>query len=89
MAGRWLVVTLWVMCVVSALMVVNVTHKVRRETDQLESLRRASAELEVEWGQFLLEQSTWASYSRVHSEAEQVLHMHVPAAENIIFVGKE
>lgn len=89
MASRWLILALWASCIVSALMVVSVTHQVRRDTDQLEGLRRESADLQVQWGQFLLEQSTWASYSRVQSEAEQVLHMQVPAADKIIFVGKE
>ncbi|MBU2885395.1 cell division protein FtsL [Gilvimarinus agarilyticus] len=89
MTARWLVVALWFSCVISALMVVHVTHQVRKETDQLEGLRRESAHLQVEWGQFLLEQSTWASYSRVRTEAERELQMQVPESGQIIFVGKE
>lgn len=89
MAARWLVIVLWFGCVVSALMVVDVTQQVRRETDRLEGLRRESAQLQVEWGQFLLEQSTWASYARVRAEAERVLHMKVPESDQIILVEKE
>ncbi|UTF59639.1 cell division protein FtsL [Gilvimarinus sp. DA14] len=91
-AGRGplvLVLALWCACVVSALAVVSVTQQVRRNTDELESLRRESAELEVQWGQYLLEQSTWASYSRVESKARRELNMHVPHAEQIILIDKE
>ncbi|MDO3382798.1 cell division protein FtsL [Gilvimarinus algae] len=86
-SGQWvLVALLWLACLISALAVVSVTQQVRRETDRLESLRRESAELEVQWGQYLLEQSTWASYSRVEKKAREELDMHVPEAEHIILV---
>ncbi|WP_020207924.1 cell division protein FtsL [Gilvimarinus chinensis] len=84
-----LVVALWSACVVSALAVVSVTQQVRRNIDELESLRRESAELQVQWGQYLLEQSTWASYSRVEAKARRELNMHVPQVEQIILIDKE
>ncbi|MCP8900251.1 cell division protein FtsL [Gilvimarinus xylanilyticus] len=80
------IVLLWCACLVSALGVVDITHQVRRDTDQLESLRRESAELQVQWGQYLLEQSTWASYARVEKKARDELNMHVPQADQIILV---
>ena len=89
-AGRWmLVVGLWLANIVSALAVVAVTQQVRRDTNELEALRRESADLEVQWGQYLLEQSTWASYTRVEKQASEQLGMKVPDASQIILIEKE
>lgn len=87
---RWLVVVgLWLTNIVSALAVVAVTQQVRRDTNELETLRRESADLEVQWGQYLLEQSTWASYTRVEKQAAEQLGMKVPDASQIILIEKE
>lgn len=75
--------------VISALLVVGVTQDVRERTSELEVLRREAAELEVQWGQYLLEQSTWASYARVEKIAREELEMLEPGSEQIIFVNKE
>lgn len=88
--GCWaLVVSLWVANIASALAVVAVTQQVRRDTNQLEALRRESAEVEVQWGQYLLEQSTWASYRRVEQQAVEELNMKVPEASQIILIERE
>ncbi len=84
-----LVTGLWLANIVSALAVVAVTQQVRRDTNQLETLRRESADLEVQWGQYLLEQSTWASYARVEKQAGERLDMKVPDAGQIILIEKE
>lgn len=92
MGARGLLVltaVLWVLVVVSALLVVGVTQDVRLRTGQLEVLRREAAELDVQWGQYLLEQSTWASYSRVENIAREELNMIEPGPEQIILVNKE
>lgn len=92
MGARGLLVltaVLWVLVVVSALLVVGVTQDVRLRTSQLEVLRREAAELDVQWGQYLLEQSTWASYSRVENIAREELNMIEPGPEQIILVNKE
>jgi len=83
------VVLLWLLMVISALLVVGVTQDVRERTSELEVLRREAAELEVQWGQYLLEQSTWASYARVEKIAREELEMLEPGSEQIIFVNKE
>ncbi len=80
---------LWLLVVVSALLVVGVTQDVRERTSDLEVLRREAAELEVQWGQYLLEQSTWASYARVEKVAREELGMLEPGPEQIIIVNKE
>jgi cell division protein FtsL len=42
--------------------------------------------MQVEWGQLLLEQSAWASHSRVESMVTEQLGMGVPVAQQIILV---
>ena len=79
-------VALWVLVAASALLVVKTTHNARLSYFQLESLRREAAELEVQRGQYLLEQSTWAAYSRVEKLAQQKLNMLVPEPAEIVMV---
>lgn len=82
----WPLVVLWLLVLASALAVVASTHEVRQKVDQLETLRREAVELEVVWGQYLLEQSTWAAYSRVERLAVEELNMKVPETEQIVMV---
>ncbi|HWV14092.1 MAG TPA: cell division protein FtsL [Cellvibrio sp.] len=85
--GRLLaVVCLWLLTIVSALGVVASTQEVRRAVNQLETLRREAAQLQVEWGQYLLEESTWAAYSRVEGIATQELNMLAPTSERVVMV---
>lgn len=78
---------LWILVVLSALGVIASTHEVRKQVNTLETLRREAAALQVEWGQYLLEQSTWAAYSRVESTATRQLKMIPATAEHIIMVS--
>ncbi len=82
----WSVAALWLLVIASALAVVASTHQVRRHVAELETLRREAAELEVVWGQYLLEQSTWAAYSRIERLATEELQMQIPTAEQIVMV---
>lgn len=80
---------LWLLVVASALGVVASTQEVRRDVNQLETLRREAAQLQVEWGQYLLEQSTWAAYSRVEGIATQELNMLAPTSERVVMVTND
>lgn len=83
------VTLLWLLNIVSALAVVSVTQEVRKNIGELEQLRLESAQLKVQWGQYLLEQSTLASFSRVERQAEERLGMQIPSAEQIVLVKEE
>lgn len=80
---------LWVSVVVSALAVVASTQQVRKDVNQLETLRREASQLQVEWGQYLLEQSTWAAYSRIETIATQEMNMVAPTPEKVIMVPND
>lgn len=83
------VAVLWALVLVSALAVVASTHQTRNKVDRLETLRRDAAELQVVWGQYMLEQSTWAAYSRVERLAREELDMLLPRVEDIVMVTHE
>lgn len=82
-----MVAVLWVATLVSALGVVATTQVVRRDVNTLETLRREAAQLQVQWGQYLLEQSTWAAYSRVENAAISELNMMAPTPEEIVMIS--
>jgi len=84
-----LVACLWISVVASALAVVSSTQQVRRDVNQLEMLRREASSLQVEWGQYLLEESTWAAYSRIEGIANKELNMIAPTTEHIVMVSAD
>ncbi|BFM17320.1 hypothetical protein R50073_35030 [Maricurvus nonylphenolicus] len=79
-------VILWGLVLVSALAVVASTHATRQRLHQLEVLRKEAAQLQVAWGQYLLERSAWGAYSRIEREAVDKLQMQVPEGDNLIMV---
>lgn len=81
-----LTAVLWLLVILSALVVVYVTYDTRVKFNALETLRREQGQLQLVWGQYLLEESTWAAYGRIEKLAEDKLSMQVPKAENIIMV---
>jgi cell division protein FtsL len=81
------VALLWVTCIASALGVVATTQVVRRDVNSLETLRREASQLQVQWGQYLLEQSTWAAYGRVENAAVSELNMMAPTPEEIVMIS--
>lgn len=81
-----LVLLLWLAMVASALGVIYVAYDTRVKFNALETLRREHNQLQVEWGQYLLEESTWATYGRIEKLAAEKLSMRVPESEQIIMV---
>ena len=81
------VAVLWLATLASALGVVATTQVVRRDVNTLETLRREAAQLQVQWGQYLLEQSTWAAYGRVENAAVSELNMMAPTPEEMVMIS--
>jgi cell division protein FtsL len=78
--------TLWFAVMASGIGVVYSNHLSRQLFSELESKRRTASDLHVEWGQYLLEQSTWAAYSRVEQIAAEKLEMQTPAQQQIVII---
>ncbi|MCV6620153.1 MAG: cell division protein FtsL [Cellvibrionaceae bacterium] len=85
---RWplIMALLWLLVMLSAIAVVDSTHKSRIKLNQLELAKRMTNGYQVAWGQYLLEQSTLASYNRVETTAKKQLKMKSPAANELVII---
>lgn len=74
---------------VTALTVIKAAYDYRRLFNDHQILVHQWDELQVEWGQLLLEQSTWGGHGRIESEAETRLQMRVPKADETEIIRNE
>ena len=75
--------------IVCALGLVNSQHQARKLFISLEEENGRARQLEVEYGQLQLEQSTWALHARIEKIAAQTLRMRTPDARRIQVVPAE
>ena len=71
---------LLVMC---GLALVTAQHQARKLYGALQKEQELEKQLEVEWGQLQLEQSTWATHARIEKIAARELRMRVPSRAQI------
>ena len=86
-ASSALLHALLVSLLVSGLMVVKTTHENRFAFNQLQVLREEANQLDVEWGQLLLEQSTFGLGGRIEQKATRELQLQVPRISDIVRVN--
>ena len=72
-----------------ALGVVTSQHKARKLFVELQQEQELTTQLDVEWGQLQLEQSTWATHARIEKIAASTLQMRVPDAKRIQVITPE
>ncbi len=70
----------------SALGVVYAVNESRHLLNELQTLENKRNDLQVEWGQLLLEQSSLVSQGRVEDIAIAELGMKIPDMENMVMV---
>jgi cell division protein FtsL len=70
----------------SSVAVVYSSFETRRLVARHQRLQLENNTMQVEWGQLLLEQSTWGSYNRVEQLAGTQLKMRVPSPSEIVMV---
>lgn len=87
MAKGYLVLLL--VAIACALGVVTSQHKARKLFVELQKEKGRAQQMEVEWGQLQLEQSTLAMPARVEKIASLKLKMQLPKSEQIRFVRGE
>jgi cell division protein FtsL len=73
----------------AGLSVVATTHENRFAFNELQVLRDQANGLEVEWGQLLIEQSTFGVEGRIEQKAFEQLRMEVPDIAKIVMVTHE
>jgi cell division protein FtsL len=74
---------LFVLLLLCALAVVTSQNEARRLFAELQDEENRSRELEIQFGQLQLEQSTWAMQSRIEQIASKQLGMRVPDADRV------
>ena len=77
---------LLILAVASAIGTVTANHRARQMFAEIEHEQARMRDLEVEWGQLQLEQSTWASHARVEQIARSKLHMKSPGIGQVISI---
>ena len=86
--SRWrlLVAVLWVAVLGSALGVVYGKQEARNRFNELQKLTTQRDDLDIEWGQLQIEQSTLARHGRVEQAARDQLRMTIPQASDLRIV---
>lgn len=72
--------------VICALSVVKANHQARKLFIALEAEQKHLRDLDIEWGQLQLEQSTWAANVRVETLAREKLGMKRPAQGEVMSI---
>lgn len=80
------VVVLVLMIVLSAIAVSWSVHQTRFLTNEMQFLQRQQDDLQTQWGQLLLEHSTWGGYARVERLAREKLGMGIPGEDQTVMV---
>jgi len=81
-------IVLSIFLVVCALALVTSQHNARKLFTELTREQEAAKQIDVEWGQLQLEQSTWAMHARIEKIAAQTLQMRVPPRERVRLVSR-
>ncbi len=83
-----LVIVFALVCVLSGLAVVYTKHESRKLFVELERLTHERDELNIEWGQLQIEQSTWAQHARIEQVAAEDLALVRPEAAEIFVIER-
>ena len=76
-------------CVISAIALVYTTHESRSLFIELEQLTTERDELDIEWGQLQIEQSTWATHARIERFALDELELRRPEPSDIYLIERQ
>jgi cell division protein FtsL len=77
---------LLLIAVCCALSTVAANHRARKLFTDLEREQSRMRELDVEWGQLQLEQSTWAGHARIERIARDKLGMRPPPPAHVVAI---
>jgi cell division protein FtsL len=82
-------VLMWCLLLVSAVGVVWAKQQSRNQFVELQRLEKERDQLDTEWGQLRLEQSTLVTYGRIEKIAREELHMVVPSPNQVRLVNPQ
>ena len=75
-------------CVLSAVALVHTKHESRKLFVELEGLSQERDELNIEWGQLQIEQSTWSTHARIERVAIDDLSLERPDTSEIYVIER-
>ena len=78
-----------IVCVISAIALVYTKHESRNLFIELEQLTTERDQLNIEWGQLQIEQSTWATHARIERVALQELALTRPKSTKIYLIERQ
>jgi cell division protein FtsL len=78
-----------VVCVVSGMALIYTKHESRKLFVELERLTAVRDELNIEWGQLQIEQSTWATHARIERVATEKLALSRPLTSEIFVIERK
>lgn len=88
-AKMLLIVLILIALLVSGVSVIYTTFQNRYLLNELQQLKHQRNDLQVHWGQLLIEQSTFSLEGRIERKAVEELQMKVPEIADIIMVRYE
>ena len=71
-----------------ALTLVTSQHQARKLYVELQKEQELAKQLDIEWGQLQLEQSTWATHARIEKIAARNLNMRIPPPARVQVIGQ-
>lgn len=80
--------TLIVSTLISALSIVYVTNTTRSLNANVQQALAERDHLHVQWGQLLLEKSTWIMQARIQQIASHKLGMVIPNSKSVVIVNE-
>jgi len=84
-----LVIVFAAVCVISSLALIYTKHESRKLFVELEQLTTERDELNIEWGQLQIEQSTWATHARIEQVALDELSLVRPQSTEIYVIERQ
>jgi cell division protein FtsL len=84
-----LVLVFAAVCVMSAMAIVYTKHESRKLFVELEELTYERDQLNIEWGQLQIEQSTWATHARIEQVAHDDLSLVRPESTEIFVIERQ
>ena len=83
-----LTIVVAVVCVMSAIALIYAKHESRKLFVELEALTTERDELNIEWGQLQIEQSTWATHALIERVATEELSLVRPKPTKIYVIER-
>ena len=72
----------------SGIWVVLAKHESRQLFAEIEELKREQDRLQIDWGRLRLEQSAWATHSRIETLARERMNLAPPTDQRVVIIAE-